>query len=226
MCSEGLGEKNTHRPKTLLVAPSGPAHPGRIPRPHPTSCAWTSWQLLAVLPPQRPAPRPEPHLSPELPGGFWRRHWARAGWPALQSLHRRDLSRRKVLSEETFGTSPSDFLTMAVLLQKFYLTLHFPHPMPSSPARQVWKKNVTKRNRQQETWLPCFLPSFKKHAHTIVIQLLVSISIELRPKAVLSSDNFLVQELSFHLRSLCSYTFSSLSILSPVFSCYQIVWGY
>lgn len=85
---------------------------------------------------------------------------------------------------------------------------------------------MTKRNRQQETWLLCFLPSFKKHAHTIVILLLVSISIKLRPKPVLSSDNFLVQEFSFHLPSLCSYTFSSLSILCPVFSRYQIILGY
>lgn len=39
-CSEGLGEKNTHRPKTLLVASSGPAHSGRITKtpPHDFLC--------------------------------------------------------------------------------------------------------------------------------------------------------------------------------------------
>lgn len=44
----------------------------------------------------------------------------------------------------------------------------------SSPAQPVWK-NAMKRQSYQETWLPCILPSFTKPVHTVVLLLLVSI---------------------------------------------------
>lgn len=64
----------------LLVVSSGPAHTRRISRPHPTtSCALTSWRLLAASPSHRPPPTPGPHLYSELQVGLGRSTELRIG---------------------------------------------------------------------------------------------------------------------------------------------------
>lgn len=138
----GRRKKTTHRLSILLALPLVPPTPAeykdptpRLPVPGlPRSC----W--LSCLPKGQPL-----HLNPTLAPGWLLEQTSSSGWgsgPSASSPSRRDLSKVKVLSEgkpwDFFQWIPHDGSIAPEILPNTA-------PMPSSPARRVWK------NCDQET---------------------------------------------------------------------------
>lgn len=217
-CSEGKGERPSSQALCLLVVSSGPAHSGRIPRPHPTtSCVLTSWRPLALSRPHRPPPTPGPRLYPELQVGLRRRSWGlelllRAG-PSASPLNG-PFQSKSLFSQETLGFFPAISSRWQCCSTNPIPTLPTGRPLP--PVGR--EKNVTRDKCGRKYG---FLPSCPVWRTLLTLSWFCfwfPSAITLGPKPTPLSGFFSVQELNFHLPSRCPSTFSSLSTRSPVFS--------